>query len=475
MLTQAGEEVRTAAAKLAISTLDTDTRSRVERRSARHLVVAVGSAVLVILAVLLVTLTPLGDEGTVVDDPRPTTVPTTLPATTVTSPSPTTTPPTPTTVAAVPAIPVPSITWTRIDDPAVFGETDTWINTVAVTEHGLIAGGSDGMSGIVWTSTDGSNWSRLADPDGVFGTQQSPLGEESFIAMFDFASNNGRTVAVGLDYLWKGGKESSVAPFWYTDDGIVWHRIPHDDDLFGESEVNSVVVHNGGFLAVGSSIWLSDDGLSWQRIGEAPRTALGSVISTAFGLIAAGDDGQPVPAASVWLSGDGTAWTQAEIDGSPSELTAFRCHMSDIAQTPAGFVAVGCWGAGGGPGASNRNAAVWQSADGSRWSLVEYSVSGRHDELWGVAADGDRLVATGEMTNPSRSNSGMIWTSTDAGTTWEAQDDPTFVFGNIHSDTRHAFTRDIVAFDGGFVAVGAYTTGGPEKFHATVWFGEWDE
>jgi hypothetical protein len=423
------------------------------------------------LAVLLVTLIPLGDDSSFVDQPPITTAP----PTPATSPPESTTPPTPTTAAALPSAPIPSITWTRIDDPAVFGEAGTWINTVATTEHGLMAGGSDGVSGVVWTSTDGTNWSRLADPDGVFGPKQSPLGEESFIAMFDFASNNGRTVAVGLDLVSEGPEESSVAPFWYTDDGITWHRIPHDDAIFGDSEVNSVVVHNGGFLAVGSAIWQSGNGIAWQRIGDAPRTALGSVISTDYGLMAAGDDGQPVPAASVWLSGDGTAWMQSEVEGSPSELTAFRCYMSDITQTPTGFVAVGCWGAGGGPAASNRNAAVWQSADGVTWSVVESSVSSRHDDLWGVVADGERLVAIGQMTQPGFADSGMVWVSTDGGITWETQDDDEFAFGSIRSETRHAFTRDIVAFEGGFIAVGAYTTGGPPMYHATVWVGEWDK
>ena len=189
--------------------------------------------------------------------------------------------------------------------------------------------------------------------------------------------------------------------------------------------------------------------------------------------MAAGDDGQPVPAASVWLSGDGTAWRQADIKGSPSELTAFRCSMSDVTQTPAGFVAVGCWGAGGVVDA-NRNAAVWQSTDGTTWSLVEYSISSRHGNLWGVVADGERLVAIGQMTQPGFSESGMVWVSTDGGTTWDKRDDDGFVFGSIRSETHHAFTRSIVTFEGGFTVVGAYTTGGPPMYHAAVWVGEWD-
>lgn len=456
ILEETGQEIRTAASVMAVPELQLKTRRQVAPRP-RRLVTAGASAFLVMLAVLLVTLIPLGDDSSFVDQPPVTTAP---PITTA--------PPTP--AAAVPSAPIPTIAWTRIDDPAVFGEADTWINTVAMIGDTLFAGGSDGKNGIVWSSADGATWSRVDDSGQAFGSQNSPWGDGTLIAVFDFASLDGKTVAVGLDSLVDGWDEPSVAAFWYVDDAGTWHRVPHDDDLFGDSRVNSVVAHDGSFLAVGSAIWQSADGIDWDRIGEAPKTALGHVISTDYGLMAAGDDGQEAPA--IYRSGDGTSWIQAEVGGTSE---GFNCSTYDIVEAEDGLFAVGCSAAAGGPTASNRNAAVWRSDDGSVWSMVERAASSRHDNLWGIVADGNRLVAAGDTTQPSYSNSGLIWISVDGGSTWEPQIDDGFVFGNIRSETRHAFIRSITLFEGKFIVVGAYTTGGPPMYHAAVWIGEWDE
>jgi hypothetical protein len=87
------------------------------------------------------------------------------------------------------------ITWTRIaHDPTVFGDYGDHISmsAVAVGPSGFVAvgggGRGDGRHGVVWASSDGMSWSRMADDPAFAGRNGAWIGDviataEGFVAV----------------------------------------------------------------------------------------------------------------------------------------------------------------------------------------------------------------------------------------------------------------------------------------------------
>jgi CheY-like chemotaxis protein len=94
-------------------------------------------------------------------------------------------------------------TWTRVDDPDLTGPGDQFMIYAIQTQSGLIAVGSDDRSGdddgAVWVSEDGTDWVQLSDP--TFGG----LGDQVIRGL---ACQDGTIIAVGRESgdlaLWKG-------------------------------------------------------------------------------------------------------------------------------------------------------------------------------------------------------------------------------------------------------------------------------
>ena len=226
----------------------------------RRLIPALGAAAVLIVALgLLVVLGPFGgDEAPFVEGP--TTV------STIASEE----PPTASTVQSVPdSSPLPeppAISWTRYNDPAVFGgERQQVINGVtavpgcapvcgeveALIAVGFDRSGSDDFTidAAAWVSSDGRDWRRVVH-------DEASLGGDYHEAMHDVASNGERVVAVGA---------------------VHW-----DKDLFSQA---------GAFVTGDSpndraAIWLSDDlGETWQRVSlESDPPVLGLSTVEPFGM-----------------------------------------------------------------------------------------------------------------------------------------------------------------------------------------------
>jgi hypothetical protein len=133
--------------------------------------------------------------------------------------------------------------------------------------------------------------------------------------------------------------------------------------------VNSLVVHEGRFFAIGGGLVLaSNDGSNWTEIGRLPSGAsVSQLVSHGPRLVARGaeitedSDGAPLPIPSVWASEDeGVTWVRADIEG----------HISDIASTPSGLVAAGSIDLGQDGDRVRWQAAVWLSDDGRAWTLA---------------------------------------------------------------------------------------------------------
>ena len=172
-------------------------------------------------------------------------------------------------------------------------------------------------------------------------------------------------VAVGID--WPDELPSARAAIWTSVDGIVWDRVPHDENVFdgfGHQRADSVAVVGTRVVAVGvdrkaranidAAVWISDDGMAWQRVTHEDAAL-----------------------------GEGEMW--------------------DVTVGGPGFVSVGFIGTA----LTNSDAAVWTSIDGVIWDRVP------HDEdlfggveMWSVAAGGPGLVAVG-----SDGPDAAVWTS----------------------------------------------------------------
>ncbi len=236
------------------------------------------------------------------------------------------------------------ITWDRVPHgAALFGEAR--MQDVTVGGPGLVAVGDVESGAAVWTSVDGITWIRAPHDPAVFGS-------DSDLSMDAVTAGGPGLVAVGLD--WSGGSTAD-AVIWTSVDGIVWDRVPHDEDLFG-------------------------------GVGNQAAVSI-AVVGTR--VVAVGVERSSDIVAAVWTSENGIVWQRVPND---QEALA-EGQMVDLTEGGPGLVSVGWigWVA-----TRNSDAAVWTSIDGITWDRTP------HDEdlfggveMWGVTAGGPGLVAVG--------------------------------------------------------------------------------
>jgi hypothetical protein len=233
---------------------------------------------------------------------------------------------------------VDGTTWSRVPhDEAVFGgSTHVGMADVIAGGPGLVAVGvglpnnSNWQVAVVWTSVDGLTWSRVPHDDAVFGETDTESGQWAGYVM--------ESVPIGGPGLVAIGWESSIsdteanAAVWTSIDGITWTRVPHDDEIFGgpgPQRMTSVTTGGPGLVAVGNSgtvdshetdaaVWTSVDGITWTRVPHDDeifgRADLNSVTDGGPGLVAVGNDGFDSEDAAVWTSVDGITWSRVTDD-----------------------------------------------------------------------------------------------------------------------------------------------------------------
>ncbi|MGD2043357.1 MAG: hypothetical protein PVJ28_06865 [Acidimicrobiia bacterium] len=282
-------------------------------------------------------------------------------------------------------------TWVEADV-----ESSGWLFDVIAADPGFIAVGSDGAGAIVLLSDDGTSWTS--------GSTDSVPGDE----MIAVTAGGPGFVAVGTHI-------DGPAVVWTSTDGKEWSRVPHDPEVFGrDAAILDVADGPGGLVAVGvagdrdltAAVWTSSDGLAWTRVPHDPTVfGDGTVAETEMLSVAVGGPGYVAVSGigdqghGVWTSADGTTWSKVALD--PDVFSSDE-EMTVIVNTPAGLVAAGYEG---------EDAAAWLSSDGDTWSRIEHEgVLGGpgQQRITDLAATDSGLIAVG-----SDSGSEGVWLAED--------------------------------------------------------------
>jgi hypothetical protein len=183
---------------------------------------------------------------------------------------------------------------------------------------------------------------------------------------------------------------------------------------------------------------------------------MNDVVSTGTGLIAVGRDGLD---AAVWRSSDGETWERVRSDALDAPGAQ---EMIAVTAGGPGLVVVGYEDGGG---ERRRDAAVW-TFDGTDWRRVAAGTltAPEGQEMRAVAIVGDRVVAGGSDTSDGDRDAAM-WTSAD-GLRWsQLRDDQLGGTGDQEIDA-------VATLDGGIVAAGDAPSRVLSDQDAAVWTGE---
>jgi len=414
-----------------------------------------GMAMLMVLVVGAAALLFGGGDAPTVGTARTTTVP-------------------PTTEAA-PAIAEaaqsPEVLWQRVGtdvmDP-VFGLLDMTSASMGLVAVGYNPGSDNRQDGVIFTSEDGATWSRVAEDD--------PALIEGQVLIYGVTEGGPGFVAVGLGNEPDESPASVYPTVWTSIDGTSWTRVAKDPDVFTESgAMLDVIAVDTGLVAAGNidelgddgtvgarpAAWFSPDGVAWSRVfeGDWIDTVGGSL--PGFTALERAPSGVVVGAggaenslgeavAAVWASLDGESWERVDPD---ADVFGPGTGIVDVAWGSAGFVAVGT--------VDDTETALWRSSDGYSWSRIE--IAGQpFDEAgvgWSVEPLEAGYVAFGppHWAEDHQDGNVTLWTSPD-GSIWS----------RAHT-IGQGFAEAVVVTETGIAVAGASFDVG--DFHAAVWTG----
>ena len=429
----------------------------IRRAVPRNWAVAVAVAVAVLLLIGVPAWFFGTRQGPIIDDPS-----------TTTTLAPTTVPPT------VPPPPAPVQTWGRVGTAVM--QPVVGLFAMTETESGLVAVGFDPgeedfrQNGVIFTSDDGLTWTRLAEDD--------PALNLGAILIYGVAEGGPGLVAVGMGCEDDTEPCAAHPTVWTSADGTAWSRTPADPEVFAESgAMFDVIATDDGVVVVGGivdvvseeefylrpAVWHSTDATTWARVWEGDRVGvtpmnpgIKAVALSPDGLLVAvgsAEDSSGAPVAAVWTSPDGIAWERVDLDAAAFRGSSDAGTVILDVSWNGGFVAVGTDG--------GVDPALWRSEDGRSWELIEMTgeTFAGTGTISSVAALGSGFVAAGPHGFADQSGGGYVqlWTSPD-GVTW----DRVLVIGQGYAMSVIA-TEELIVVAGGL----------PEDndFHAGVWTG----
>jgi hypothetical protein len=351
------------------------------------------------------------------------------------------------------------------------------MDVVGAGTQGVFAAGSVAGRQVVWYSTDGTDWVRLAAAgrliDSAPGAQVTAL-----------LVTPGAVLAAGTVH---DGTHLDGA-LWTSPDAINWARFASADNPFagaGDHLIDGLAMTpSGSLLAVGAvrsgpswvpASWISPNGAAWSQPSEALPTATrpqpdrgGTVVravATATTATTAVAVGGSSTAARVWTSTDGQNWSETPLppaaagdsdwsadlvattgsttvvaDGAPgqprvlvrrgnawqevSSATPVFGPVAPVA-TPAALVtdgdrlllAVNVHRPGPAIGEATSSVEVLSSTDGTHWQRLSESGAMAGGWVDGMTVVSGSLVAVGSSTTASGGSAATVWTST-AGRQW---------------------------------------------------------
>jgi hypothetical protein len=239
---------------------------------------------------------------------------------------------------------------------------------------------------------------------------------------------------------------------WYSDDGSTWHRADVEDEDSGIVELFDVTVGGPGLVAVGAeynppqgqsvraAVWTSPDGATWNRVPSPPGFFPGrmrDVGATEQGVVAfaeAEDLGGYVGPV-IWTSPDGVTWLR------PTNETGLQVAAGIDALLPVdgGLKAfVGSMSSFGPPRRADMIVEIWETNGRAEWQKVGDLAGSAGAKVIKAARGPAGWVALGMLASDWTP---LAWTSPD-GVSWQ------------RASNAPAVHNDIVAHDGGFLAVG---------------------
>ncbi len=280
------------------------------------------------------------------------------------------------------------IAWTAAEVDGTNGE----MLGVTATADGFVAVGRIGDNGAVWRSSDGRAWEM---------TEITSLEEDGLTVLYSVIDTPLGLVAVGMEMYFP----DFDAAVWTSPDGTDWTRVtspafgtvgfqPNDNGEFNAEIYDIAVTVDGLLVGIGydsesnpdidfpdqfPAAWVSSDGQTWERTRLSQEARLTGIAAVDNELVAFGTSnlhGSPTSDAVIVRSSDGRTWTNAT--GEFSAVTAVDGIQSINAVAQAlggGWIAVGSDQA---EFDSRGAGAVWQTFDLADWDRLEHDAT-----VWG--------------------------------------------------------------------------------------------
>ncbi|HEX7197609.1 MAG TPA: sialidase family protein [Candidatus Limnocylindria bacterium] len=292
------------------------------------------------------------------------------------------------------------------------GEGGVAVHGISLIEGRWFATGSAGRDAAIWTSSDGTAWTRATIA--TIRAADEAMRAEGVVVIGDVLVAVGSWGAVPSDqFAWVTWRS--------TDSGSSWEEDRNSALPFGLRAITAggpgavgVVWTYAGTLPFDSVIVTTDDGVEWSEHRPSSMRVAEVKAVAAFGdrLVAVGrqlDEGTP----AAWISDDdGATWGMVLLASATEDGMGVA---SDLVVSDTEIVAVGESGAAASP-----IPVAWRSTDGETWTVAPMGEAG---SAIGVTAVDRGFVAVGGATSNEPAPP-MVWTSPDA-SSWTETSPPT--------------------------------------------------
>lgn len=292
------------------------------------------------------------------------------------------------------------------------------VTTLTATSSGFLAAGQNVPAGnsakaspVVWLSTNGTTWRRIA------GTQLALPAAAGTVLGITGAASNGNTIVVSGTM---GGTMTGSALWRSTNGGASWTAVTLPAGNGASATISGISPLNGGFVSVspaqvtgdaGANVYTSKDGATWQLSAQLV-TADGAPLTV--GLVTGGPHGAVVTGQArglniAFLSRDGATWAGTDPIGK-----AGGEQISGVALSPKGQAVLSATSIGGNAGHQPLLTLIGIHGGPVQVNLrkIQGAVTGE------VAVNAIAAAAGTQVAAGSADGLPAMWMSTDGGSQW---------------------------------------------------------